>query len=181
MKTIFKRQRLFSERVLEKNYIGYARALNCELEYLNQQIVWLNKIGCKLIFSEAISLGSDEKPQLQKAMNSLKKGDSFVLTKLDRAFNSKSEFIKVVNNLFRKGINVRTFSTFFCANNSPYGIINLFVCIVISLIRYEKTGGWIMSAAKKDVEDNLEDNYFVFTGDCIATLTLVIGVGCLFY
>jgi len=101
---------LISEKNKLRTSVGYARAIDGEVDYLNKQIKHLKKYGCKIIFSEIASVNNDDKPQLRKAFESLSRGDQFVVCKLDRAFKSKDECIKIINQLLDKGINLKTLS-----------------------------------------------------------------------
>ena len=101
---------LISEKNKIRTSVGYARAIDGEVDYLNKQINQLKKYGCKIIFSEIVSVNNDDKPQLRKAFESLSRGDQFVVCKLDRAFKSKDECIKIINQLLDKGINLKTLS-----------------------------------------------------------------------
>ena len=72
----FKRKHiLLSEKNKRSKAIGYARAINNEYEYLEEQIKFLKQEGCSLVFSELISLDEEIKPQLNKAINCLSTGD----------------------------------------------------------------------------------------------------------
>ena len=76
----FKRKRiLLSEKNKNSKAIGYARATNNEYEYLEEQIKILKKEGCSLVFSELISLDEEIKPELNKAINCLSKGDQLII------------------------------------------------------------------------------------------------------
>ena len=101
---------LISEKNKLRTSVGYARAIDGEVDYLNKQIMHLKKYGCKIIFSEIASVNNDDKPQLRKAFKCLSRGDQLVVCKLDRAFKSKDECIKIINELFDKGINFKTLS-----------------------------------------------------------------------
>jgi len=115
----FKRKRiLLSERNKNSKAIGYARATHNEDEYLEDKIKILKKEGCSLVFSEFISLDEEIKPQLNKAINSLSKGDQLLITQLDRAFKNKQECLKTINKLINKDIKLRTLTGFFAANES---------------------------------------------------------------
>jgi len=114
----YRNKLLLSEKNKVRTSIGYARALDGEVDYLNQQIQQLKNDGCKIIFSEIASLNNDHKPQLKKALESLSRGDQFVLYKLDRAFKSKDECIKIINQLLDNGINIKTLSGVLEANIS---------------------------------------------------------------
>ena len=115
----FKRKRiLLSEKNKNSKAIGYARATNDEYEYLEEQIKILKEEGCSLVFSEFISLDEEIKPQLNKAMNCLSRGDQFIITQLDRAFKNKKECLRTINKLINKDVKLRTLTGFFAANES---------------------------------------------------------------
>ena len=86
----FKRKRiLLSEKNKNSKAIGYARATHNEFEFLEDQIKKLKEEGCSVVFSEFVSLDERIKPQLNKAINCLSKGDELIITQLDRAFKNK--------------------------------------------------------------------------------------------
>jgi len=123
----FKRKRrLLSEKDKKSKAIGYARATHNEFEYLDEQIKNLKKEGCSLVFSEFISLDSETKPQLDKALNSLSKGDQLIITQLDRAFKNKKECLMTINKLINKNIKLRTLTGFFAANESSKANSSIF-------------------------------------------------------
>ena len=113
----FKRKRLLlSEKSKNSKVIGYARATLDEYEYLEEQIKILMEEGCSLVFSEFISLDEEIKPQLNKAINSLSKGDQLIITQLDRAFKNKKECLRTINKLINRDIQLRTLTGFFATN-----------------------------------------------------------------
>jgi len=115
----FKRKRiLLSEKNKSSKAIGYARATHNEFENLEEQIKNLKEEGCSLVFSEFISLDVEVKPQLNKALNCLAKGDQLIITQLDRAFKNKKECLMTINKLINKDIKFRTLTGFFAANES---------------------------------------------------------------
>ena len=115
----FKRKRfLLSEKNKKCKSIGYARAINSEFDYLNEQIKSLKNEGCSLIFSEIISLDEEKKPEFKKALNYLSKGDELILTKLDRAFSNRAEFLKTITKLLNNDIRLKTLSGFMSQRNS---------------------------------------------------------------
>jgi len=116
----FKRKRiLLSEKNKKKTSIGYARAIDSESFYLEQQIKSLKDEGCNLIFAEILSLDTEIKPEFKKALKALSKGDELVITKLDRAFSNRNECVKIINKLLNQDIHLRTLSGFFTSKNSP--------------------------------------------------------------
>ncbi|KGF98752.1 MULTISPECIES: recombinase family protein [Prochlorococcus] len=115
----FKRKRLLLSKK-NKNYkaIGYARAIHNEFEYLEEQIKNLKEKGCSEVFSEFVSLDEEIKPQLNKAINCLSKGDELIITKLDRAFKNKKECLMTINKLINQDIKLRTLTGFFADYDS---------------------------------------------------------------
>ena len=115
----FKRRRLLlSEKNKRTKAIGYARATHNDFEYLEEQIKNLKEEGCILVFSEFISLDEEIKPQLNKAINCLSKGDELIITQLDRAFKNKKECLITINKLINQDIKLRTLNGFFAGNTS---------------------------------------------------------------
>ena len=116
----FKRKvSLLSEKTKKKKSIGYARAIDNEIFYLEEQVQLLKDEGCNLIFSELLSLDAEIKPEFQKALKALSKGDELVVTKLDRAFSNRNECIRVINKLLNQDVQLRTLSGFFTNKYSP--------------------------------------------------------------
>ena len=115
----FKRRKNLLTENKKKKSIGYARATDNESFYLEEQIQFLKDEGCNLIFSELLSLDSEKKPEFHKALKALTKGDELVVTKLDRAFSSRNECIRVINKLLNQDIQLRTLSGFFTNKDSP--------------------------------------------------------------
>jgi len=115
----FKRKRLLlSEKNKNSKAIGYARATHNEFEYLEEQIKILKGEGCSLVFSEFISLDEETKPELDKAIKCLSKGDQLIITQLDRAFKNKKECLKTINKLINNDIKLRTLSGFYAAHET---------------------------------------------------------------
>jgi len=116
----FKRKRsLLSEKNKKRKSIGYARAIDNESFYLEEQIQFLKDEGCNLIFSELLSLDEEIKPEFKKALKALSKGDELVITKLDRAFSNRNECIRIIDKLLNQDIQLRTLSGFFTNKDSP--------------------------------------------------------------
>ena len=115
----FKRKRLLlSEKNKKSKAIGYARATHNEFEHLDKQVKNLKEEGCSIVFSEFVSLDEAIKPQLNKAINCLSKGDELIITQLDRAFKNKKECLLTISKLINNDIKLRTLTGFFAANES---------------------------------------------------------------
>ena len=115
----FKRKLLLlSDKTKKNKSVGYARAIESEFNYLEQQIESLKKEGCNLVFSELISVEAEIKPQLNKALSCLSKGDELIVTQLDRVFLNKKDCLKTINKLINNEVRLRTISGFLADNYS---------------------------------------------------------------
>ena len=151
MKPIFTRKKLLTEKKRDYKCVGYARATNSHPEYLDEQIESLKNHGCNYIFCENVSLSQDFKPQLTEALKILSKGDQIVFTKLDRAFKSKYECIKIIKNLLNEGIHVSTISGILRSNKMSY-IYPIIFNILYELETLEKN---ILIEKKRENFDNV--------------------------
>ena len=137
MKNKFIRKKLLSEKKSNKKLIGYARAIDNEIDYLNKQIYDLNNTGCNSIFSEIISVSAEKKPELQNAFNALSPGDILIIDKLDRAFNSRNDCLNGLNILLQKGIDLKILSSNF-SSSERYEPFILILKVLLELENLEK-------------------------------------------
>ena len=137
MKNKFTRKRLLSEKKSGKKLIGYARATDNDINYLNKQIFDLNNTGCTSIFSEIISASAEKKPELQNAFDALSSGDILIIDKLDRPFYSKSDCIRGLNILLQKGIDLKILSSNFSSSERDEPL-NLILKVLLELENLEK-------------------------------------------
>lgn len=84
---------------------GYARVSTTGQD-LSSQLDILEKEGCKKIFQDKMTGTKKERPQFSELLNVLKQGDTLVVTKLDRFARSTKEGIEIIQDLFKRGINV---------------------------------------------------------------------------
>ena len=82
--------------------IGYAR-VNTQDQDLSLQLDALNGAGCNKIYKEKITGSTKERPQLQKMLGQLRKGDVVVIWKLDRLARSLKDLVGLVNEIQEKG------------------------------------------------------------------------------
>jgi len=137
LKNKFIRKKLLSEKKSDKKLIGYARAIDNEIDYLNKQIYDLNKSGCNSIFSEIISASAEKKPELQNALNALSSGDILIIDKLDRAFYSKNDCIRGLDILLKRGIYLKILSSNF-SSYERYEPFHLILKVLSELENLEK-------------------------------------------
>ncbi len=87
--------------------IGYARVSTKE-QNLDLQKDALMKAGCIEIFEEKVSGAGKERPQLEKLVEKLRKGDILTVWKLDRLGRSIKDLIQLVNNIQGKGAELKS-------------------------------------------------------------------------
>ena len=91
--------------------VGYARTSTVDQNYgLEAQIEELTKAGCERIFSEQISSIGKNRSELASALEFVREGDVFVVTKLDRLVRSVSELCKINDALDTEGVALRILS-----------------------------------------------------------------------
>jgi DNA invertase Pin-like site-specific DNA recombinase len=127
--------------------IGYAR-VSTDDQNLNAQIDFLNQVGCDHIYQEKISATSKERVELQKAMKSLRSGDTLIVLKLDRLGRSVKDLIMLADVIKSKGCHLRTSDGI--DTGTPYGtfIFHIFSALAemeLGLIR-ERTKIGLASA-----------------------------------
>lgn len=87
---------------------GYARVSTItqakDGNSLESQYAVLSEYGCDEIYQEAFTGMKAERPELSKILQKIKKGDTLVVTKLDRFSRSVSEGVKLIQELHAKGV-----------------------------------------------------------------------------
>jgi len=83
--------------------IGYAR-VSTQDQKLELQLDDLKSAGCEQIYQEKISGKSKARPELEKMITQLRKGDTVVVWKLDRLGRSLKDLIELVSLFRDKGV-----------------------------------------------------------------------------
>lgn len=84
---------------------GYARVSTVHQD-LEGQIQQLKKEGCEKIYQDKFTGTKKERPSFQELLQVLKKGDTLVVTKLDRFARSTVDGINTIRELFERGVKV---------------------------------------------------------------------------
>lgn len=91
--------------------VGYARTSTSEQQAgLEAQIAELEAIGCTKIFQEHVSSVDAKRPQLEAALDWVREGDTFIVSRPDRLARSVSDLLKIVEDLKARKIHVRIMS-----------------------------------------------------------------------
>jgi len=86
--------------------LGYGR-VSTEQQSEAQQRAQLEAAGCAEIFTEQISSGRKDRPQLAAVLAALEPGDTLVICKLDRLARSLQELLSTAADLEARGINLQ--------------------------------------------------------------------------
>lgn len=87
--------------------IGYAR-VSTEDQTTDPQLDALGKAGCAVLFKEQASGGSRARPELARALETVKPGDVLVVVRIDRLARSLSHLLEIVEGLERRGAGFRS-------------------------------------------------------------------------
>lgn len=86
-----------------KMKIGYARVSTDE-QSLDLQLDALKVAGCERFYTEKASGAKDDREQLQRAIDTLRSGDVFVVYKLDRLARSTLKLIETIRSFEKLGV-----------------------------------------------------------------------------
>ncbi len=84
--------------------IGYAR-VSTEQQGIETQLPDLQKAGCRRIYQETVGGGTMDRPELEKCLERLDKGDTLVVWRLDRLGRSIRDLLQIVDRLEKSGVN----------------------------------------------------------------------------
>lgn len=91
--------------------IGYARTSTTDqVAGLEAQIAELEKTGCSRIYSEQVSSIDADRPKLRAALEFLREGDTFVVTRPDRLARGTMDLLRIVDDLTERGVGIRIMS-----------------------------------------------------------------------
>lgn len=91
--------------------VGYARTSTVEQEAgLAAQVAELEAAGCSRVFSEQVSSVDARRPQLTAALDWVRDGDTFMVSRPDRLARSVSDLLRIVSDLKARNVGVRILS-----------------------------------------------------------------------
>jgi len=114
--------------------VGYAR-VSTKDQNLELQLDALTKAGCEIIFQEKVSGIKADRPELEKMMAQLRKGDVVCIYKLDRLGRSLKNLLNLVADFEKREVGLRSL-TDSIDTTTPQGrlILNIFA----SLAEFER-------------------------------------------
>lgn len=104
--------------------VGYARTSTADQQAgLDAQIAELQAAGCSRIFSEQVSGADTARPELQAALDWVRAGDVFVVTKPDRLARNVMDLLGIVERLKAKEVTVRILAMHLDTGNPTSNLI----------------------------------------------------------
>lgn len=97
--------------------VGYCR-VSTDHQSLGLQVDALREAGCKKIFSETASGAQRDRPELLKALDYVREGDTLCVWKLDRLARSLKQLLDTVEHLSERGIGLRSLTEAIDSNTS---------------------------------------------------------------
>ena len=117
--------------------IGYARTSTADQKAgLEAQLRDLQQAGCTKVFQEELSLVAATRPQLAAALEWVRAGDVFVVTKLDRLARSTTDLLDISKRLGEKGVALRFLGNPDLNTDSPNG--RLMLTILSAIAQFER-------------------------------------------
>ncbi|MCP3942906.1 MAG: recombinase family protein [Desulfobacteraceae bacterium] len=131
-------------------FIGYARISTGD-QNIQSQIDELKSTNCVDVFSDISSGSKNKRPGLDKCLQTLKKGDTLVVWRLDRLGRSMTHLVSIINNLKLKSIGFKSLHDGVIDTTSASGelVFNIFAALAQferELIRERTCSG--LSAAR---------------------------------
>lgn len=97
----------------------------------------LKEAGAEILYTDVYTGTTTDRPEMDKLLNELKSGDTFIVTKLDRMARSVQEGSKLIKELVEKGVAVRILNMGNAPiDNSPTGMLML--NIMLSFAEFER-------------------------------------------
>lgn len=91
--------------------VGYARTSTFEQRAgLEAQVAELEAIGATKVFQEHVSSVDAQRPQLRAALDWVRDGDTFMVTKPDRLARNVTDLLRIVEDLKARNVTVRIMS-----------------------------------------------------------------------
>jgi DNA invertase Pin-like site-specific DNA recombinase len=123
-------------RLPETNYSNHDHRLPTTGQNLDGQTDLLTQAGCERIYSEKISGVKKERSQLDRMMDSLRSGDTVIITELTRLGRSVKELLSIIERIHKAGASIKSLRESWLDTTTPQG--NLLLTIFAGLSQFER-------------------------------------------
>lgn len=115
--------------------IGYARVSTRE-QNLDRQIDQLEKEGCERIYCEKVSGTQSDRPELLRMMDSLRSGDTVIVSELTRLSRTSKHLIELVERFAELEVNIKSLKELWLDTTTPHG--RLIFSVFAGLSQFER-------------------------------------------
>jgi DNA invertase Pin-like site-specific DNA recombinase len=136
---------------------GYARVSSVG-QSLESQLDELKKEGVPFsnIKSEHITGTKANRPEFNKVLRALKEGDTLYVTKLDRFARNTEDGIRIINELFKRGVRVHVLNLGLI-EDTPVG--RLMLNVIMAIAEFERDLIWERTQTGKMMAQQKDPNY----------------------
>lgn len=136
-------------RVSTKGQSMYGNGLEAQIEELSEK-------HCDFIFKDIYSGAKRDRPELEKMLNTLQKGDCVYVCKLDRMARSLKDGIEIIDTIIKKGcrLNILNMGEF---SNTPAG--RLTINMLLAIGEFEREIIKERTLAGKEIARENKPNY----------------------
>lgn len=114
---------------------GYARVSKND-QNLDIQLQKLQAAGCDEIFMEKVSGAKDERKELNRLLDKLRKGDTVYVVRLDRLGRRMMKLVEMINGFKEQGINFISLENHI-DTTTPIGMVLFSMCAAFSEMERE--------------------------------------------
>jgi DNA invertase Pin-like site-specific DNA recombinase len=128
--------------------LGYAR-VSTEDQTLQLQRPRLKEASCEKVFEEKISGAARKRPELERLLGEVRKGDVLVVTRLDRLARSTAELLIIAERLRDQGAGLQSLDEPWADTISPSG--RMVLTVFAGIAEFER------ALIRQRTEDGLRD------------------------
>jgi len=115
--------------------IGYVRVSTRDQDLETQQAA-LTSAGCERIFSEKITGGHANRPELMRVLDYLREGDVVMVTRLDRLARSIGDLLRLAETLLDKRAGLRSLAEPWADTTRPAG--KMILAVLTGVAEFER-------------------------------------------
>jgi DNA invertase Pin-like site-specific DNA recombinase len=114
---------------------GYAR-VSTDGQTLAAQEAALHAAGCAKVYAEKVSGVVTDRKALAKALSVLQKGDTLIVTRLDRLARSTRDLLNILDAISKKGAGFKSLADTWADTTTPHG--RLMLTVLGGLAEFER-------------------------------------------